>query len=161
VLSVRSCCLIWPQPSVEHKVLLPGVTTLGRLIAQSRDRTVSHLWCTLAHLPNIEQRESLLSLLVVLVCSRQSLVDRLRTVPTQPTATGLVDALRRVKQVRDIGIGGLGGLSELRLVGLPLARLKALARYAFISRAGALDDLSQDRKLATLLAFVHTLAGTA
>lgn len=94
----------------------------------------------------------------MLVCSRQSLVDRLRTVPTQPTATGLVDALRRVKQVRD---NGIGGLSELRLVGLPLARLKALARYASISRAGALDDLSQDRKLATLLAFVHTLAGTA
>lgn len=140
---------------VEHKVLLPGVTTLERLIAQIRDRTATRLWRTLAQIPSTEQRECLLALLIVPAGSRQSPFDRLRTAPTQPTATGLVEALHRVQHVRDIGVG------ELSMIGLPPARLKALARYALISRAGALDDLSQDRKLATLLAFAHTLAGTA
>ena len=140
---------------VEHKVLLPGVTTLERLIAQIRDRAASRLWRTLALIPTSEQRERLLSLLDVPAGSRHSTFDRLRGAPTQPTATGLVDALRRLQEVRAVGVG------DLPLAGIPPARLKSLARYALISRAGAINDLANDRKLATLLTFAHVLSVSA
>ncbi len=48
---------------VKEKILLPGVTTLTRLVASVRDRAAARLWRILAELPSPEQRGRLLSLL--------------------------------------------------------------------------------------------------
>jgi hypothetical protein len=48
---------------VKEKILLPGVTTLTRLVASVRDRAAARLWRILAGLPSPEQRGRLLSLL--------------------------------------------------------------------------------------------------
>ena len=40
---------------VHHKVLLPGVSTLSRLISEIRERAVNRLWNKLAALPTQEQ----------------------------------------------------------------------------------------------------------
>ena len=48
---------------VKEKILLPGVTTLTRLVASVRDRAAARLWRILAELPSHEQRGRLLSLL--------------------------------------------------------------------------------------------------
>ena len=50
---------------VEHKVLLPGVTVLSRLVAQIRDRAAGRLWKALARAPGPEQRARLEALVIV------------------------------------------------------------------------------------------------
>jgi len=132
------------------------VTTLERLIAQIRDRAATRIWRALARIPTAAQRERLLALLVVPDEGRRlTPFDRLRAAPTQPSSVGLVEALRRLQDVRAVGVG------DLRLAGIPPARLKTLARFALISQAGTLDQLTADHKLATLLAFAHVLTTTA
>jgi hypothetical protein len=50
---------------IQHKVLLPGATTLSRLVSEIRERASSQLWRRLASLPTVEQREALENLLEV------------------------------------------------------------------------------------------------
>ena len=49
---------------VERKVLLPGVTVLSRLVAQTRDRAASRLWKAMARAPGPEQRTRLEALVI-------------------------------------------------------------------------------------------------
>jgi hypothetical protein len=58
---------------VERKVLLPGVTTLTRLVAAVRDRAAQQLWRALAELPDSAVRQHLEDLLVSAPTSNASL----------------------------------------------------------------------------------------
>ena len=49
----------------QNKVLLPGATTLSRLISEIRERAVNRLWRRLAALPTTEQKAKLETLLKV------------------------------------------------------------------------------------------------
>jgi len=132
---------------VERKVLLPGVTTLTRLVASVRDRAAMRLWRRLAQLPNAEVRQHLEGLLVAPPSGRQSQLDRLRTAPARASASALVDALHRLDEVRSLGA------SQVDLSALPPDRVKTLARYAATARAQAIARMPDQRRIATLLAF--------
>jgi len=76
---------------LERKVLLPGVTTLERLVARIRDRTAQRLWRLLAKRPTAEQERKLEALLQVAEGERISpqqfvetrrMLDELFRVPT-------------------------------------------------------------------------------
>ena len=132
---------------VERKVLLPGVTTLERLVARVRDRTAGRLWHMLAQLPNAAQQAKLDALLHVPEGARSSLLDRLRRAPVRVSGPALVTALQRLEDIREVGV------SDLPLEHIPPHRLHALARYGAAARAQALARMPTERRIATLLAF--------
>lgn len=140
---------------VERKILLPGVTTLTRLINQVRERAALRLWRTLASAPNRAQRLRLEELLVIPEGERQSHLDRLRQGPVRVSGPALVAALERFEEIRAIGA------SRVALGSIPPSRVKALARYAASAWAPTIARMPDDRRIATLLAFSRTLETTA
>jgi len=140
---------------VKQKILLPGVTVLARLVARVRDSVAARLWRILVSIPNQEQQTKLEELLIISKNTRQTQLDRLRKPPTRVSGPALVGALNRLKEIRALGIG------NLNLARLPAGRIKALARYANAARAQAITRMPQERKIATLVAFAHTIEITA
>jgi hypothetical protein len=134
---------------VERKVLLPGVTTLARLVATVSDRASARLWRTLSELPNRQQRKRLESLLFVSESQSVSSLDRLRNPPVYISAPGMVEALRRVREFRGLGV------DDLPLAHVPPGRLKVLARYGALVKAQSIARMQTERRIATLLAFAR------
>lgn len=140
---------------VNKKILLPGVTTLARLVASVKDRADNRLWRILSSLPSRRQIENLEGLLIVEEGGRQTKLDRLRHGPTRFSAPALVAALERLLEVRDIGI------STIDLSRLPAGRVRMLARYAAGVRAQSISRMPDERQIATLLSFAHVMEETA
>jgi len=140
---------------IEHKILLPGVTTLTRLIARVRERTATRLYQALAAIPTPEQRTRLEQLLVVPDHGRVTPLDRLRRAPTRVSTGGLLGALQRLSEVRRLGIppGPFGRI--------PPGRVQVLGQHAAAARAQALVRMPEERRIATLVAFASTLEATA
>ncbi len=136
---------------VECKVLLPGVTTMARLVAEVRARTSEQLWSTLYELAGDELRRRLDGLLTVPEGGRRSELERLRTGPVRLSAAEMVRALERFSTVRAVGTGGVD------VSAVPAGRLAALARYGMVAHAPALRQMTVTRRTATLLATVGHL----
>ena len=135
---------------VTEKVLLPGASVLERLIARIRARAGRRLWRALARDVTREQRAQLEALLVAGEGGRPSPLDRLRDGPFMRSGAELTRAVARLDEVR------------LLTAGLPgIGRVTALARFATVSKAQAVARLPEERRTATLLAFVRTLEASA
>ena len=99
---------------VKQKILLPGVTTLTRLVASIRDRAAGRLWRILAELPSPLQRGRLLSLLQPAEGSNRYSLDRLQRAPTRISARGDVGRARPAFGVpRTTGVGSRFGSRAL------------------------------------------------
>ena len=133
----------------ERDVLLPGVTTLARLVARARADGDERLWETLASVPTVEQTRVLEGLLEVSEESRFSDLERWRKGPADPTGKSLRLALRRVAEIHEFGIDG----SRVRAL-VPARRLVELARYGMAAKAPRLRRHPPARRIATLLATV-------
>jgi TnpA family transposase len=140
---------------IDRKVLLPGVSILERLVSTVREHAEARLWRALTQLPTPRQCALLETLLVVPEGQRQTPLDRLRRPPTRVSGNGLVQALCRIEAVRLLDVHGL----DLSFV--PSGRVKALARYASMTRVVDIRDLAEPHRVATLLSFVHTFLATA
>jgi TnpA family transposase len=136
---------------LEAKILLPGPSTLMRLISAIRERGNVQLWKTLADLLDAGQRERLEALLVVPSGENTSVLDRLRRGPTSITASGLLNALTRLAEIRALDI------SSLDVSAVSPARISALARYASAAKAQTVSRMGEQRRLATLLAAARQL----
>jgi TnpA family transposase len=132
---------------VESKILLPGVTTLARLIAQVRDRASIRLRNKLGKLPSNDQLILLENLLGTESGNRNTLLDILRQPPTTATPKGLLIAIDRLERLR------LLGALEWNLSGIPVGRLRVLSRYASMARAQTIERMNYERRIATLVSF--------
>jgi hypothetical protein len=132
---------------VEQKVLLPGVSVLERLVASVRDHAANRLWKILARLPTASQRFLLEDLLQAPEGKKQSPLDQLRRSPTNVSGPGLIKALRRLTDIRAVGI------ARLDLSFVPAGRLQQMARHAASSHAAQIERMTEDRRIATLLAW--------
>ena len=140
---------------LSHKVLLPGASILERFIARLRSRVETRLWRLLGQNITVEQQTRLLNLLKVPEGSRKSQLDSLRRGPVMISGPALVRSITRLQTVRDLGIKLPATAS------IPPARLASLARYANTAKVTAVSRLPASRRLATLVALVHTLEATA
>ena len=136
-------------------MLLPGVTTLERSIARVRARAAKRLWQQMLAGITADQTERLEALLVTPDGRRQSPLDRLRDGPVLQSAAELARAVARLDEVRLLAAG------LPRTDRLPRARVLALARFAGAAKASAVARLPDDRRLATLIAFIRTLEAAA
>jgi hypothetical protein len=140
---------------VTEKVLLPGASALERLIARIRARAGRRLWRTLAQDVTREQRVQLEALLVAGEGGRPSPLDRLRDGPFMRSGAELIRAVARLDEVRLL-TAGLPSIGHV-----PPGRVTALARFATVAKAQAVARLPEERRTATLLAFVRTLEASA
>jgi Domain of unknown function (DUF4158) len=140
---------------LEKKVLLPGVTTLTRLVSTIRERVAERLWQRLSAAVSPEQRTDLEGLLARAGVSRITNLERLRRAPSRASAPVLVAALARLTEVRQLDVG------PLDLVNVPVSRIKALDQYAVTTKAQNIANLTEQRRMATLVSFARQLAVTA
>lgn len=140
-----------------RKVLLPGVTTLARLVAGLRRETAQRLWGELDALVGVGQRRVLDQLLEVPQGSRVSDLERWRR-GVRPRASGpsIIKALDQVAEITGLGLAGVGAEAAV-----PPQRLGELAKYGMRADASTLRRHLPERRTATLLATVRYLEGKA
>lgn len=140
---------------LEAKVLLPGQSVLERAVARVRTRANSRLHRLLIGAMTPEQRARLDSLVAVPEGDRQSPLDRLRDGPYIQSGREISRALGRLEEIRALA-SGLPAIDRL-----PPGKVTALARFASAAKAQAVSRLPDDRRAATLLAFIRTLEASA
>ncbi len=143
------------QELEQRKVVLPGSSTISRLIARVRERTNTLLYRQLAALLRPRQVKSLENLLVVPEGHFRSSLERLRAEPTRVTVPSLVGALKRIEEIRQVGVGNL----DLRA--MPASRLQAICRHASGAWAATIAKYNAPRRQGTLLAFMQDLERSA
>lgn len=139
----------------DRKVLLPGVSVLARLVARVRAEQSDRLHDTIAELAGDRLTDHRLDRLVQQAGqARVSELETLRSPPSKTSKGEIVRQIERVACLRDLVEG-------IDLSSLPAARLRALARYGLLAKAGALRDLSARRRRATLIASLVELRAEA
>ncbi len=135
---------------IQHKILLPGITTLSRVITEIRERADNRLWKHLSAIPTNEQREKLESLLKVPDGMRTSRFDYFRKGPVTISAPAFNAALDRYLELREFDLDGLN------FAHIPPVRLKILARHAGMISVYKIARMPDDKRISLLLAFAKT-----
>jgi hypothetical protein len=141
-----------------HRVLLPGITVLTRLVNTVRPAAAERMHAVLAAAaveadPMLPGR--LRGSLEVPPGARFSELEQWRRTPTRVSGPGLVRALDRA--------GDLAGLGARAVdcSAVPPNRMASLARHGLASKAAALAGLAEPRRTATLLAMARHLDAAA
>lgn len=135
---------------IQNKILLPGVSTLSRLIAEIRERAGIRLWRQLSCLPTQEQREKLKTLIKVPDGLRVSQFDHYRKGPTTISTPAFNAAVRRYLELKAFG------MKAIDFTHIPPVRLKNLARHAGMVSMPKIARMAEDKRTAILVAFVRS-----
>ena len=139
----------------ERRILLPGPSTLRRLVGHTRDAATQRLWDALSGRLTAGQAAALESLLTVPDGARVSALERLRQGPTAASGKAMVAALDRIDEVSGLGV------DPGTVAVVPARRVTELARWGMSGKAPALRRHPSSRRLATLLATVVQLQAKA
>ena len=85
---------------IQHKILLPGASTLTRLISEIRERATNRLWQRLSALPTPAQITKLEKLLQIPEGSRTSCFDRYRKGPVTISGPAFNEAVDRYQELK-------------------------------------------------------------
>jgi TnpA family transposase len=135
---------------IQNKILLPGVSTLCRLIAEIREKSSKRLWRLLSALPTVEQKEKLKTLLKIREGKRFSSLDYYRKSPTTISSNSFNLAITRYVELRDFGI------QSIDFSHIPPVRLKMIARHAGMITAPKIAEMPEQKRISILVAFVKT-----
>ncbi|MCF6768577.1 Tn3 family transposase, partial [Thiotrichales bacterium 19S11-10] len=134
---------------ISKKILLPGISTLDRLISKIRDRAKKRLWLKLSKTVNDEQTQQLIKLLNIPKGKRYSKLDELKNGPTRISSSGLMYGLSRYQFIREIAV------RQSKFSHIPKPKIAQLARYVKTSWAPSVARMSKNHKLAVLVAFAY------
>lgn len=140
---------------IQNKILLPGPSTISRLISEIRERSYDRLCLRLSSLPTSEQKSKLETLLKVPEGMRTSSFDQYRKGPTTISSKAFNAAMVRYTELLTFGI------HELDFSNIPPVRLRDLARYASMSSVYKIARMQNDKRMAILVAFVRALVTIA
>jgi hypothetical protein len=135
----------------ERRILLPGVTTLTRLVAEVRRAADQLMYSVITDRVPAGVAARLDGLLMVDAATRLSMLERLRRAPTKASGRQLVLALQRVEELRSVAA------HHVSLDVVPVARTEALAGYGLAMDVTMLRRLATDRRVATLVATAQAL----
>ncbi len=132
---------------IQNKVLLPGASTLTRLIAEVRARATNRLWQKLSSLPSRAQKAKLNTLLQVPDGQRNSRFDHFRKGPVTISGRAFNEAVDRYQALMDFG------MQSFDFSHIPPVRLKNLARHAGMISMHKIGRMPEDQRIALLVAF--------
>ena len=139
---------------ISNNVILPGVSTLERLVGRVRERVRLRLWYRLAEGLSETQRAQI-NALFDNNGERLSSLEILRASPLKRRQSDFLHHLDRLDAVRDFG---------LRLTppnGVPATQLERLARVARRAKPSAIAALKEPRRTATVAALFYILEASA
>ncbi|MFP3969687.1 Tn3 family transposase, partial [Actinomadura fulvescens] len=136
---------------VEERVLLPGITTLARLVRQVQRDALEKVNVAVVTPTPVHTRRELIAALEVPGGKRVSTLEWMRTPVVKLTGTGQVEALDRASYVLGLGTGAVD-LSAVAPV-----KLAELASYGLHAKAPKIKNLKGERRVATLVATVRHL----
>ena len=140
---------IWRQGGLCNIVLFSPEPLLTRLISEVREKATLRLWNKLALIPSAEQRLAQLEMLLGQLIAAACLYFRsLKKGPVTISGPAFNEAIERWKTLNDFG------LHAENLSTLPAVRLKNLARYAGITSVFNIAEISPQKRMAVLVAFV-------
>lgn len=140
---------------VEQRVLLPGITTLVRLVRDVQLDTLEAVNAAVVGPTPVHTRRELIGTLEVADGKRVSTLEWMRTPVTKLTGAGQVESLDRASYVLGLGTGAID------LSGVAPVKLAELASYGINAKAPKINKLKGERRVATLVATVRELERTS
>ena len=137
-----------------HKILLPGISTLERLVARIRDRAHRQLWVRLSDALSDAQRQKIIALLD----GEGGSLRRLDSLRAAPARRAMTELLRHFHRIDDIRAYELAPPSPETV---PNALIQRLAKMARTMRPSAIAVAKEPRRTAIIAALFHTLEAVA
>lgn len=139
---------------IAHNVILPGVSTLERLIGRVRERAQRHLWWRLVNGLSTAQRTQIVTLFEN-DGARLSGLGILRAEPLKRRQSDFLKHLDRLDAIRSFD------LRPAPPKGVPAIQLERLARVARRAKPSAIAVLKEPRRTATVASLFYTLEASA